>query len=81
MDQFVHVVRPRYAEVDLQGVVFNAHWLTYFAVSDTDATVAKADSLGGKITVPATDIPGVGRFAILQDPQGAHFAVIKLPMA
>lgn len=30
MDQFVHVVRPRYAEVDLQGVVFNAHWLTYF---------------------------------------------------
>src|SRR4051812_49802742 len=27
---FVHRVRPRYAEVDLQGVVFNAHWLTYF---------------------------------------------------
>jgi acyl-CoA thioester hydrolase len=27
---FVHHVRPRYAEVDAQGVVFNAHWLTYF---------------------------------------------------
>jgi acyl-CoA thioester hydrolase len=27
---FVHTIRPRYAEVDLQGVVFNAHWLTYF---------------------------------------------------
>ena len=27
---FVHHVRPRYAEVDMQGVVFNAHWLTYF---------------------------------------------------
>lgn len=27
---FVHTVRPRYAEVDAQGVVFNAHWLTYF---------------------------------------------------
>jgi acyl-CoA thioester hydrolase len=27
---FVHTVRPRYAEVDMQGVVFNAHWLTYF---------------------------------------------------
>jgi acyl-CoA thioester hydrolase len=27
---FVHEVRPRYAEVDAQGVVFNAHWLTYF---------------------------------------------------
>ena len=28
--RFVHTVRPRYAEVDMQGVVFNAHWLTYF---------------------------------------------------
>ena len=27
---FVHQIRPRYAEVDQQGVVFNAHWLTYF---------------------------------------------------
>jgi acyl-CoA thioester hydrolase len=27
---FEHVVRPRYAEIDAQGVVFNAHWLTYF---------------------------------------------------
>jgi len=27
---FTHTVRPRYAEVDMQGVVFNAHWLTYF---------------------------------------------------
>ena len=30
MAAFVHVVRPRYAEVDMQGVVFNAHWLTFF---------------------------------------------------
>jgi len=30
MGAFVHTVRPRYAEVDMQGVVFNAHWLTYF---------------------------------------------------
>jgi acyl-CoA thioester hydrolase len=34
-DGFVHVVRPRYAEVDAQGVVFNAHWLTYFDESCT----------------------------------------------
>ena len=32
---FVHEVRPRYAEVDAQGVVFNAHWLTYFDDSCT----------------------------------------------
>jgi predicted enzyme related to lactoylglutathione lyase len=37
------------------------YWLVYFAVDDTDATVAKAESLGGKIMTPATDIPQ-GRF-------------------
>jgi acyl-CoA thioester hydrolase len=34
-DPFVHRIRPRYAEVDQQGVVFNAHWLTYFDDSCT----------------------------------------------
>jgi acyl-CoA thioester hydrolase len=32
---FTHHIRPRYAEVDAQGVVFNAHWLTYFDESQT----------------------------------------------
>jgi acyl-CoA thioester hydrolase len=32
---FVHHVRPRYAEVDVQGVVFNAHWLTFFDEAST----------------------------------------------
>ena len=32
---FVHHLRPRYAEIDLQGVVFNAHWLTYFDEAST----------------------------------------------
>ena len=54
------------------------NWGVYFAVADTDATVAKATSLGGKAITPATEVPGVGRFAILQDPQGAVFAVIRL---
>ena len=54
------------------------HWLAYFAVDDTDATVAKAGELGGKTIAPPMDIPGTGRFAILQDPQGAVFGVIKL---
>jgi len=39
---FVHQVRPRYAEVDQQGVVFNAHWLTYF----DDACTRFFESLG-----------------------------------
>ncbi len=55
-----------------------SHWMVYFAVADCDATVAKAGKLGGKTTVPPTDVPNVGRFAVLQDPQAAHVAVIKL---
>src|SRR5262249_19113265 len=55
-----------------------SHWMVYFAVADCDDAVAQAKKLGGKLTMPPTDVPGVGRFAILQDPQGAHVAVIAL---
>ena len=54
------------------------HWAAYLAVEDCDDTVARAESLGGKVVVPANDIPGVGRFAFVADPQGAVFGVIKL---
>ena len=53
------------------------NWLVYFDADDVDATVAKTQSLGGSVLVPGTDIPGIGRFAVLQDPQGAVFAVFK----
>ncbi|HVE66168.1 MAG TPA: VOC family protein [Thermoanaerobaculia bacterium] len=56
------------------------HWTVYFAVDDCDRTVEKAKGLGANVTVPPTDIPEVGRFAMLTDPQGAGFAVIKLEM-
>jgi predicted enzyme related to lactoylglutathione lyase len=54
------------------------HWLVYFAVDDTDAKAQKATELGGKVSAPPMDIPGTGRFAIIQDPQGAAFGIIKL---
>jgi len=54
-----------------------SHWGVYFAVDDTDAMVKKAESLGAKVMVPPQDIPEVGRFAVLQDPQGAVFSIIK----
>lgn len=54
------------------------HWLVYFAVDDCDAKVQKATELGAQIMKPADDIPEIGRFAILIDPQGAAFAIIKL---
>ena len=54
------------------------HWLVYFAVDDTDAKLKKANELGAKTFTPAMDIPGTGRFAVVQDPQGAVFGIIKL---
>jgi uncharacterized protein len=53
-----------------------AFWMTVFAVGDADATAAKAGELGGQVLSPASEIPEIGRFAVLADPQGAAFAVI-----
>ena len=51
------------------------HWLSYIGTPDVDATVRQAVELGGKVAVPAYNVPHVGRMAHLQDPQGALFAV------
>jgi predicted enzyme related to lactoylglutathione lyase len=51
-------------------------WGVSFAVEDTDVTIAKAEQLGGSIIRPAADT-GFGRMALLADPDGAGFAVIK----
>lgn len=52
------------------------HWNVYFAVDDVDATVEKVDELGGATVAPAFDVPGVGRMAMLADPQGGSFLVM-----
>jgi predicted enzyme related to lactoylglutathione lyase len=54
------------------------HWVNYVQVQNCDETAAKATSLGGKVCMPPTDIPNTGRFAMLQDPQGAMLSVIAL---
>jgi len=51
-------------------------WSAYVTVADADAAVAKCQALGGKVCVGPMDIPNVGRFAVLQDPQGAVFNVM-----
>lgn len=53
-----------------------SHWLPYFAVTNVDEAAKKGASLGAATYVPPTDIPNVGRFAVLADPQGAAFAVV-----
>ncbi len=52
-------------------------WLGYVGVDDVDATVAKAESLGGKAMMPAFDLPGVGRIAMIADPQGIPMYVMR----
>ena len=52
------------------------NWGIYITVDDVDATAAKAEGLGAKIVVPPRDIPQVGRFCVIQDPQGAFVSAI-----
>lgn len=54
------------------------HWSPYFAVEDADDAVRRARELGATVAMPPHDLPGVGRFAMLRDPQGAEFYVIAL---
>jgi uncharacterized protein len=52
-------------------------WLGYVGVDDVDAAVSKVTELGGKIHMPPTDIPNVGRFSMVADPQGVVFYVMR----
>ncbi|MFI4867951.1 MAG: VOC family protein, partial [Steroidobacterales bacterium] len=52
-------------------------WMPYIGVADVEATAASIERLGGRVKKPGTEIPTVGRFAILSDPQGATFAIFK----
>lgn len=54
------------------------NWAVYFAVEDCDATLAKIKNLGGKVEVEPMEVKDVGKFAVVQDPQGAYFAVAEL---
>jgi hypothetical protein len=64
-------IQPEWGEVP-------PHWMPYFAVVDCDASAGRAKDLGAKLLVRPTDIPGVGRFAVIEDSQGAAFAIIAL---
>lgn len=51
-------------------------WGGYITVEDVDASAKKCESLGGKILVEARDIPNVGHFCVMTDPQGAMITII-----
>jgi hypothetical protein len=52
-------------------------WLGYVLVNDVDAALGKIEQASGKTLMPANDIPNVGRIAMVTDPQGAPFYVMK----
>ncbi|MBL7490865.1 VOC family protein [Frankia sp. AgB1.9] len=53
-----------------------AHWMVYLQVEDADACAAEIARLGGSVPVPPTNIPP-GRFAVANDPLGAHFSILQ----
>lgn len=55
-------------------------WLTYFDVDNVDAAVNAATTAGASVQMPATDLPQVGRMAMLADPEGNPFYVIHRQM-
>jgi predicted enzyme related to lactoylglutathione lyase len=56
------------------------HWGAYVTVADIDQTCGLCESLGGKVIVPAMEVPGVGRMAVLMDPQGAMISAFAYAM-
>lgn len=52
-------------------------WIGYVAVDDVDRTAGQVTGLGGTLHRPPTDIPGVGRFAIIGDPGGGVMALMR----
>lgn len=68
-------MNPITPEQRAQGVP--SHWLGYVSVDSVEAAASKVTSLGGKVMHGPEDIPDVGRFAIIQDPQGAMLAIFK----
>jgi predicted enzyme related to lactoylglutathione lyase len=54
-----------------------AHWMIYFRVAQCDGRAEWVAAHGGRIVVAPTDVPGWGRFSVLQDPQGGMFSVVE----
>jgi uncharacterized protein len=52
-------------------------WLPYFKAGAIDAALATASALGAQVLFPPTEVPDVGRFSLLADPQGAPFYLMQ----
>jgi predicted enzyme related to lactoylglutathione lyase len=61
----------------LRDGMTKAFWVGYLATDDVDAGAARLEKAGGKVMRAAADIPNVGRFALVTDPQGAGFVLFE----
>lgn len=52
-------------------------WLGYISVDDVDASLEKLTAAGGSVMMPAADVPGAGRIAMVTDPQGVPFYIMR----
>ena len=55
-----------------------SHWMPYFLVAGCDSSAGVAQDLRGSVQVPPTNLHGVGRYAVIADPQGAIFSIFQL---
>jgi len=58
-----------------------SHWMCYVSVADVDKRTELAVRLGAEQMVAPRDIPGIGRFSVIRDRQGAHIALFKSSQA
>ncbi|MFL5759712.1 MAG: VOC family protein [Thermomicrobiales bacterium] len=59
------------------GLNVRPHWRPYISTPNVDETTSKAAALGATIVEQPMDIPNVGRFSVLRDPEGAEFATFS----
>jgi predicted enzyme related to lactoylglutathione lyase len=60
-----------------EGGPMKSGWFCYIGVADVDGTADTIKALGGSVLMEAQDIPGVGRFAMVADPQGLVFYIMR----
>jgi predicted enzyme related to lactoylglutathione lyase len=56
-----------------------SHWMPYVSVESVESACRRIAELGGKVCVAPTEIPKLGRFSVVEDPEGAIFSVIRRP--
>ena len=57
------------------------HWSVWFDAGDLDAAMARAEDAGAQVKMRSVKIAGVGKFSLIEDPQGSHFSMMEFAPA